>query len=155
MATIKNKILKILIPTTVVLMIGAISIVGLRFRYTAFRYNFDVIFNCDDMHLSYHPDESGEFLKYSLPLPPSTAFAYRQSDTSVTYYTKQSYDSFLSYYQENGYAVLDGTVYSGDDLFFPIALVNSDEEFKYNFIEIETFVIPSDGETFDMQEPPE
>lgn len=103
-----------------------------------FRYNFDITFNCDDTHYSYEALENGEdVVKASLPLPSSTALAFRHSDSAATYYSKLSYEEFLEYYVAEGFTVEENVVYTENGVFI-VNDVNDQAEgdWKYNFIDI-------------------
>jgi len=103
----------------------------LRFFSAGFRYAFDVNFNTNEVHESYDDKKM-----WTLPLPPSTAFAYKHSDTAVTYYTKLAYEEFLLYYVEKNYEIQEDIVtYKGAS--FVMKEVHKDSEHKYYFIDID------------------
>lgn len=132
----KNKPTRIIIIVSMIVVLLLVSVFVLRFASPSFRYSFDVVFNCSDSHVSFIPDENGTTVEYNIPLPSSSAIAYRLSDTAVVYCTKQNYDSFLKYYQENGYSVNDSTVSDGNKTFSVTQL--SEEVSKwYIFIKVE------------------
>ena len=103
----------------------------LRFFNAGFRYAFDVNFNQKEVHESYDDDKI-----WILPLPPSTAFAYKHSDTAVTYYTKLSYEDFLSYFVEDNYEVKEDVV-TYKEASFKLTEVHKDSEYKYYFVDID------------------
>lgn len=132
----KNKLARIIIIVSLIVVLLLVSVFALRFASPSFRYSFDVVFNCSGSHVSYVPDENGTAVEYIIPLPSSSAIAYRLSDTAVVYCTKQNYDSFLKYYQENGYSVNDSTVSDGNKTFL-VTLLNEEESKWYFFIKVE------------------
>lgn len=93
MPTYSSSDWRIIVSSIVVLLI--VSVFVLRFVSPSFRYSFDVIYNCRDSHVSYVPIENGPAVEYIIPLPSSSAIAYRLSDTAVVYCTKQNYTSFF------------------------------------------------------------
>ncbi|MCH5274137.1 MAG: hypothetical protein J1E35_10715 [Lachnospiraceae bacterium] len=103
----KEKRKKVCVNVLLCIIGIAIGIAWLRLCYPMFRYRFDVIFNCKDTHISRYAYE-----QYTLPLPPSTAFAYRVSDTTAVYFSKYSVERFLEFYSGQGYCVIGDIVYT-------------------------------------------
>jgi len=112
------------------LMVTILMIFPLRFFNAGFRYAFDVNFNTNEVHESYDDKV------YSLPLPSSTTFAYKHSDTAVTYYTKLTYEEFLLYYVEKNYKIHEDIV-THNGASFVLKEVHKDSEHKYYFIDID------------------
>lgn len=127
---------QIIIIVSLIVVLLFVSVFALRFASPSFRYAFDVVFNCCDSHVSYVLDENGTADEYIIPLPSSSAIAYRLSDTAVVYCTKQNYDSFLKFYQENGYSVNDSTVSDGNKT-FSLTQLNEEVSKWYIFIKVE------------------
>lgn len=122
-----------IIYITIVLLI-VISVYVLRLFDSRFRHEFDVNFNTVKEHKSFQIG-AGDEVKV-LPLPPTTTFAYKHSDSGVVYYSKLSYDDFLNYYVSNGYEVQENVVtYNGTK--FKISYLTFEEDFKYFFINID------------------
>lgn len=132
----KKRIGALIISAVCVILI-VVGVWTLRFTNSEFRYNFDVTFNCDDTHYSYSSLEDGtDVVKASLPIPSSTALAFRHSDSAATYYYKHSHEEFLAYYVVGGYTVEENAVHTENSVF----IVNdandqSEEDWKYNFID--------------------
>lgn len=124
--------------TIIILFILFVSIFVARFINPAFRYNFDVNFNTVKEHKSYLCDSGAETKVFTLPLPPSTAFAFKHSDSAVTYYSKLSYDEFLDYYESNKYGI-NGNIVTYNGIDFVISEVTYDEDDKYHFIDIDLY----------------
>lgn len=116
----------------ILLITIVISIFIVRAVDSRFRYSFDINFNQDEEHKSYL--RSGEV--FILPLPPSFAFAYKHSDSGVTYYSKLSYTEFLKYFIDEGYEI-QGNIIIYNEVSFCITEVNSESEYKYYFIDID------------------
>ena len=134
----RKKRIGVLIISAVCLILVVVGVWTLRFMNSEFRYNFDITFNCDDTHYSYEALENGEdVVKASLPLPSSTALAFRHSDSAATYYSKLSYEEFLEYYVAEGFTVEENVVYTENGVFI-VNDVNDQAEgdWKYNFIDI-------------------
>ena len=133
----KSKIILLLV-SAVCLIITVCIILGVRFVNAEFRYNFDVMFNCDDTHYSYLTIEDGtEITEVMLPLPASTTLAFRQSDSAATYYSKLTYEEFLEYYSRAGYQIEGTSVYIEDSVFLISDVSDEmDGEWKYYFIDI-------------------
>lgn len=133
----KSKIILLLASALCLIIIVGI-ILGLRFTNAEFRYNFDVTFNCDDIHYSYLTTENGtEIEEATLPLPASTTLAFRHSDSAATYYSKLTYEEFLESYRREGYKVEENAVYI-ENCVFLISDVSDemDGQWKYHFIDI-------------------
>ena len=113
-----------------------IILVYLRFSYPEFRYWFDAHFNGRKEHISYLINEN-DTKKYTIPLPPNTAFAYKTSDTACTYYTYANLVQFFNYYRNMGYEVEDAIVTSKEGNKFKIMIIYSGEGEKGNFISID------------------
>ena len=131
----KKKLFAAILLVLVLLVLSAIGIFVLRAFDSSFRYSFDVNFNNAKEHKSYSEDLRNFT---TLPLPPSTAFAFRHSDTAVTYYTKLNYDEFIKYYKDNGYTVNENVI-THNNVNFIIIYKNYEGSYKYNFIEIDLF----------------
>jgi len=130
---------KVFLVVAIVILIAVVAICALRYTNSEFRYNFDIVFNCDDTHYSYITDDEGaEVEKLSLPLPPSTAVAHRHSDVAVTYYSKLQCVDFLEYYKTEGYTVEGNTVFTDSGAFI-LNETEADTEntWKYYFVDIE------------------
>lgn len=121
-----------------IIIVITIGIVTLKFTNSSFRYNFDIIFNCQEEHIAYVTNEKSEYYKISVPLPPSTTQAFRHSDTGVTYYSKIKHSDFLQFYIDNDFIVDGNKVYT-DDGNFKIVDKNLDSTFKYHFIDISLY----------------
>ena len=114
----------------------------MRFTNSKFRYNYDIIFHCDNLHYAYVSIEEGDVEKISLVLPPSTVKAFRHSDFAATYYSKLSYEEFLKYYITEGYTVVENAVYTENGVFIITDVSRQMEDaWKYYFIDIEFSVI--------------
>jgi hypothetical protein len=108
----------------------------LRFTNSDFRYNFDVNFNQTKEHISYL--ENGENIV--LPLPKKTTFAFKTSDSNVTYYTKLSYEEFIKFYKSNDMFIEENVV-SYDNIKFIVKEKkdSGSNKSKYNFINIDIY----------------
>jgi len=120
----------------VILLLIVIGVYTLRAFDSKFRYSFDVSFNTEKEHKSFYIGTGNEVEVFTLPLPPSTTFAYKHSDSAVTYYSKLTYDEFLNYYVINGFEVQENVItYNGAK--FKVSDVISEDDYKYFFIDID------------------
>lgn len=133
----KSKIILLLVSALCLIIIVGI-IFGLRFTNSEFRYNFDVTFNCDDIHYSYlTAEDETEITEAILPLPASTTLAFRHSDYAATYYSKLTYKEFLEYYRSEGYRVEENAVFIENSVFLISDVSDEmDGQWKYHFIDI-------------------
>lgn len=117
---------------------GALLFAGLIFILSIYisgnkriRYYFDIAFNLTKEHEAYVHGT-----KYTLPLPRGIAKMYRDSEFSVIYLTRLTFEDIISWYEENGYKVEGNCVYT-NDLYYTIEDLGKDEEHpKRNIIRI-------------------
>lgn len=134
----KRTIIAISAVLAVVIILIAIVFI-LRLSSASFRYSFDLIFNQCDYFTAHVEGQNGQNTAYQLSLPEKTAEAYRTSDTSMVFCTKNSYQEFIGFYEENGYDVTNETVTGSDGITYKIAVPDSVQGngTNYYFVSIE------------------